>query len=183
MRLIVAVPRGTSSATGLPGFTAGTIPVTFVAKASDGTTVLGTNVVEVTTANSGQSFTFTVGVPSGTATISLKPRFYLRKRFTAPANIGTDNTATLDISGAVFVGGDANGDNQVDGTDYAWIRYWWGTSLSLWTSTVGDNLTYDINGDGIIDGNDYPDLNGDGTIDALDYDILKNGWYQTGDPE
>ena len=89
---VLTALSGTSESAGLPGFTAGTIPVTFVAKASDGTTVLGSNVVVVATANSGQSFTFTVGVPGGTATVSLKPRFYLRKRFTAPANIGTDNT-------------------------------------------------------------------------------------------
>ena len=174
---------GTSESAGLPGFAAGTIPVTFVAKASDGSTVLGSNVVVVATANSGQSFTFTVGVPGGTATISLKPRFYLRKRFTAPANIGTDNTATLDMTGTFFMGGDVNGDNQVDGTDYAWLKYWWGTTYSAWTATVGNNLTYDINGDGKIDANDFPDLNGDGTIDALDYLILEGGWYQQGEPE
>jgi hypothetical protein len=87
------------------------------------------------------------------------------------------------MSGAVFLGGDANGDNQVDGADYAWLRYWWNTYQSVWTAAVGNDLTYDIDGDGKIDANDFPDLNGDGYIDELDYAVLKNGWYQPGDAE
>src|SRR6266498_2496681 len=97
---------GTSPSAWLPGFTAATIPVTFVAKDSGGN-ILGSNEVQVVTANGGQSFTFIVGVPSDTATISLKPRFYLRKKFTVSI---AGNQVTLDMSGTTFVGGDANGD-------------------------------------------------------------------------
>jgi len=61
----------------------------------------------------------------------------------------------------------------VDGTDYAWLRALWGTSVPA----------YDINGDTFINAADVPDLNGDGNIDGHDYDILKNGWYHIGDEE
>ncbi|HEU0038700.1 MAG TPA: dockerin type I domain-containing protein, partial [Verrucomicrobiae bacterium] len=119
----------------------------------------------------GQSFTFTVGVPSGTKTISLKPRFYLRMKFAVSI---TGNQATLNMSGATFLGGDVNGDNQVEGTDYAWLQALWGRT---------SNPTYDINGDGVINAADFPDLNGDGSIDDPDYDILADGWYNAGDEE
>jgi hypothetical protein len=166
---VLTALSGTSDSAGLPSFTAGTIPVTFVAKDSGGN-ILGTAEVQVNTANGGESFTFTIGVPSGTATISLKPRFYLRKLFTLPTPVTTEDTVTLDMTGVVFVGGDADGNNQVDGTDYAWIRTFWG-------QTTGSHDQYDINGDTKINADDFPDLNGDGVIDVHDYDILKNGWY------
>ena len=86
------------------------------------------------------------------------------------------------MTGTFFMGGDVDGDNQVDGTDYAWLRYWWGTTYSAGLRPSG-TTPYDINGDGKIDANDFPDLNGDGMIDALDYLILKDGWYQQGEPE
>jgi hypothetical protein len=167
---------GTSDAAGLSGYVGNnlgnTIMMVFIAKDSGGN-IVGSNEVQVATTpgGGGSSFTFTIGVPSDTATISLKPRFYLRKLFDVTV---TDDTATINLSGVTFVGGDANGDNQVDGTDYAWIR-------TLWMAT--GNTQYDINGDGVIDANDFPDLNGDGIIDALDYAILESGWYQTGSPE
>jgi len=122
---------------------------------------------------SGGAFTNVIGVPANTATVSLKPRFYLRKKF--PVTI-TGNGVTLNLNGVSFLGGDANSDNQVDGTDYAWLR-------SLWGTTSTSTLTYDINGDTVIDSADFPDLNGDGIIDALDYNILKDGWYNAGDEE
>jgi hypothetical protein len=173
--LTVLTALSGSSSAELPGFTAATIPVAFVATAIDGTTVLGSGVVQVTTSDSagGKSFTFTVGVPAGTAYISLKPRFYLRQKFALPDVVVDQSTMTLTLTDVSFVGGDADSNNQVDGNDYAWIRTLWGTSGPL----------YDINKDGIIDANDFPDLNGDGVIDALDYAILKDGWYQQGDPE
>ena len=111
----------------------------------------------------GHSFTYALGVPANTATLSLKPRFYLRKRFTVPAGIAIANQVTLDLTGT-FLGGDADGNNQVDGTDYAWLRYWWSKTGSAWPR-AGTDLTYDLNRDGQLDANDFPDLNGDGTID------------------
>ena len=172
---VLTALSGTSESAGLPGFTAGTIPVTVVASDSSHNP-LGTNVVEVTTSNSGESFTFTIGVPVGTAYISLKPRFYLRKLLPLTTPVTTENTVTLPMTGVFFVGGDADGNNQVDGTDYAWIRTFWG-------QTTGSHDQYDINGDTKINADDFPDLNGDGVIDVHDYDILKNGWYQAGDAE
>jgi hypothetical protein len=178
LTVLAALSTGESSAD-IPGFTAATIPVTFVAKAGDGTP-LSTNTMQVATTDGGHSFSFSLGVPIGTKTISLKPRFYLRKRFDVSA---TGNQVTLDLGGTTFLGGDVDGNNQVDGADYAWLRYWWGKPWSGWTNDVGTNLTYDINGDGKIDANDFPDLNGDGVMDAKDYKILKGGWYHSGEPE
>src|SRR6266550_8226297 len=142
--------------------------VVFVAKDSDGN-VLATNEVECATASG--TFEFAIGVPPNTATISLKPRFYLRKKFTVSV---TGNQVTLDLSGTSFLGGDANNDNKVDGTDYAWLRTLWGRT---------SNTQYDINGDGHIDAADFPDLNGDGSIGTPDYNILIAGWYKAGDEE
>jgi hypothetical protein len=156
----------------LSGYKGSAIKVVFVAKDSAGA-ALETNEVQLATANGGSSFTYAIGVPPNTATLSLKPGFYLRKRFSVPPAIATANEVTLDIMWT-FLGGDADGNNQVDGNDYAWIRALWGQT---------SNPQYDINGDGRINADDFPDLNGDGVIDALDYAILKDGWYQQGDPE
>jgi hypothetical protein len=70
-----------------------------------------------------------------------------------------------------FTGGDVDGNNQVDGTDYAWLRALWDTTGPL----------YDVNGDGHIDDNDFPGMDGDGKIGAGNYLILKDGWHQKGD--
>ena len=177
------LPRlsGSLARASLPGYTGGAIQVLFVAKDSAGN-ILATNAVQLATADGGSSFTYALGVPANTATLSLKPRFYLRKRFTVPAGIAIANQVTLDLTGT-FLGGDADGNNQVDGTDYAWLRYWWGKTGSAWAAAAGTDLTYDLNRDGQLDANDFPDLNGDGTIDPLDYAILKAGWYQKGDEE
>jgi hypothetical protein len=64
-------------------------------------------------------------------------------------------------------------DNQVDATDYAWLRTCWGNSGPVYT----------INGNPANDPKNFPDLNGDGIVDSKDYQILKNGWYQAGDDE
>lgn len=156
----------------LSGYKGSAIEVVFVAKDSAGA-ALETNEVQLATANGGSSFTYAIGVPPNTATLSLKPGFYLRKRFAVPTEISTANEVPLDIT-ETFLGGDADGNNQVDGNDYAWIRALWGQT---------SNPQYDINGDEKIEAADFPDLNGDGVIDALDYAILKDGWYQQGDPE
>ena len=168
------LPRlsGSSATASLSGYKGNTIRVRFVAKDTDGK-ALSTNDVQVATADGGSSFTYAIGVPPNTATISLKPRFYLRKRFIVPTTISTANQVTLDITGA-FLGGDADDNNQVDGNDYAWIRALWGKT---------SNTQYDLNGDGKLDADDFPNLNGDGVIDALDYDLLKTGWYHRGDDE
>ncbi len=163
---------GTSEAGALDGYTAATIPVTFVTKNASGITY--SNVVLATTATDDhKQFTITVGVPPGTTSVRIKPRFYLSRVFHFDPPTTADDTAVT-ISGVTFFGGDADSNDQVDGTDYAWIRALWSSSAPL----------YDVNGDGKIDANDFPKFSG-GTlpIGAADYEILKNGWYQTGDPE
>ena len=151
------------------------VVVDFVAK--NESTVLGQ--AEGTFAASGPGVAYTIGVPAGTTSLSVKPRFYLRRNIDVTGKIA-GNEVTLNLG--LFTGGDVDGNNQVDGTDYAWLRYWWGYRLPGWTTAVGNDLTYDINGDGKIDASDFPDLNGDGVIGPEDYDILKDGWYQVGDP-
>ncbi|MGO8926162.1 MAG: dockerin type I domain-containing protein [Limisphaerales bacterium] len=172
----------TSSTANLDGFAAATVPVAYITSDSTGATY--SNVVQVAGVSDG-TFTITLGVPPGTTSVRLKPRFYLSKVFTADKLTfnGDGNTGTIDLGGVTFLGGDANGDDKVDGTDYAWLRYWWGYTYDAWSSYVGSNLAYDINGDGVIDANDFPDFGGYGVIGAADYLILEDGWYQTGDSE
>jgi len=165
---------GMSSSGALDGYNAGTIPVVYVIKDSSGEITYSNVVLATTLTDDHTAFTITIGAPLGTKTVSLKPRFYLRKLFTFTDTVPVEDTGPLDITGAFFLGGDANGDNQVDATDYAWMRYWWGEDLAEWTSAVaGTGLEYDINGDGILDANDYPDFGGYGVIGAADYLILK----------
>ena len=102
----------------------------------------------------------TVAIPAGTTVLSVKPRFYLRQNI--PITGGGD-TITVDLGS--YIGGDIDGNNQVDGTDYAWLRFGWGGSPG-----TGRRLP------GIA----YPDLNGDRVIDTKDYEVLKLGWYQRG---
>lgn len=163
---------GSLASASLSGYMGNTIEVVFVAKDSNGNG-LATNAVELATADGGSTFTYAIGVPANTATLSLKPRFYLRKKFSVPGTIATADHVILDITGT-FLGGDADGNNQVDGNDYAWLRALWGKT---------GNTQYDVNSDHNIDADDFPDLNGDGVTDAKDYAILKAGWYQKGDNE
>jgi len=166
--VFTALTISTQGAHSLTNYLGSTNTVKVVAKDS-ASNVLGT--AELVLTVSGGAFTNIIGVPANTATISLKPRFYLRKKFTVSI---TGNQVTLDLSGTSFIGGDANSDNKVDGTDYAWLRTLWGRT---------SNTQYDINGDGHIDAADFPDLNGDGSIGTPDYNILIAGWYKAGDEE
>ena len=103
----------------------------------------------------------TVAIPAGATMPSVKPRFYLRQNIPIT---GSGKTIIVDLGSCK--GGDIDGNNQVDGTDYAWLRYWRGTTADEWHAIAGDDL--------------FPDLNGDGVIDSKGYDVLKEGWYQQG---
>jgi hypothetical protein len=168
------LPRlyGSSAAASLSGYKGDHIRVRFVAKDADGKG-LATNEVQLATADGGSSFAYSIGVPPDTATLCLKPRFFLRGSIPVPAAVRNANELTLTITNK-FIGGDADNNNRVDGNDYAWVRALWGKT---------SNTQYDLNGDGKIDADDFPNLNGDGVIDALDYALLKAGWYQKGDDE
>jgi hypothetical protein len=144
------------------------IVVKFVAKDS------GSNIVsqqELALPATGANINFSLSLPANTATLSIKPRFYLRHKFDLTAALAGQNQVTLNFG--TFTGGDVYEDNQVDATDYAWLRTCWGNSGPV----------YVINGTPASDPVNFPDLNGDGIIDAKDYGILKNGWYQAGDDE
>ncbi len=165
----VTVNAGVSGAMQLYGYLGPTeIVVTFVAKDSNSNTV---GQAEMTFPAPGGLVSYSVGVPGNTKTLSVKPRFYLRKRFDVSSQITGQNQVAMNLG--TFTGGDVNEDNQVDLTDYAWLRTCWGTS----------GPQYEINGPPLNDPKNFPDLNGDGTIDSLDYEILRNGWYQAGDPQ
>jgi hypothetical protein len=165
----VAVNAGVTGSMQLYGYLGPTeIVVTFVAKDVSGNIV---GQAEQTLPAPGGTVTYAIGVPANTKTLSVKPRFYLRKRFDVSSQITGQNQVAIDLGS--FTGGDVNEDNQVDTTDYAWLRTCWGTS----------GPQYEINGPPITDPKNFPDLNGDGTVDSLDYEILRNGWYQAGDPQ
>jgi hypothetical protein len=142
--------------------------VKFVAKDS------ASNIVaqeELALPATGANINFSLSVPTNTATLSIKPRFYLRQKFDVAAELAGQNEVTLNFG--TFIGGDVYEDNQVDATDYAWLRQCWGNSSPV----------YVINTNSVSDPWNFPDLNGDGIIDSKDYQILTNGWYQAGDDE
>jgi hypothetical protein len=145
------------------------IVVKFVARDS------GSNIIsqeELALPATGASFNFSLDLPPSTATLSIKPRFYLRQKFDlTTALAGGQNQVTLNFG--TFIGGDVYEDNGVDATDYAWLRTCWGNSGPV----------YMINSSPASDPWNFPDLNGDGIVDAKDYAILKNGWYQAGDDD
>jgi len=88
-------------------------------------------------APSGGNGSYSVGVPPNTAHLSVKPHLYLRKR--QDVTFVDPNQLTLDFTGDnKLLGGDANDDNKVDGTDYAWLRAYWGQN--------GPVVGYDTNG-------------------------------------
>jgi hypothetical protein len=148
---------GSSASASLSGYKGGHIRVRFVAKDADGNG-LATNEVQLATADGGSSFAYSIGVPPDTAILCLKPRFFLRGSIPVPAAVRSANEVPLTITN-MFKGGDADNNNQVDGTDYAWLRYYW----------FQDAPQYDLNGDGIINADDYA--------------LLKGGWYQKGEDE
>jgi hypothetical protein len=165
----VTVNTGVSGTMQLYGYLGPTeIVVTFVAKDSSSNIV---GQAEMTLPAPGGTVSYSIGVPANTRTLSVKPRFYLRKRFDVSTQITGQNQVAMDLGS--FTGGDVNEDNQIDATDYAWLRTCWGTS----------GPQYEINGAPRDDPKNFPDLNGDGTVDSLDYEIMRNGWYQAGDPE
>jgi len=125
------------------------MPVSFVATGASGT--LGGGYATVT--GSGTSLSYVIAAPVGTTELWVKPHFYLAQNISVN---GGGNTITLNLGGVV--GGDVDDNNQVDGTDYAWLRYYWDTAAP------------------------QADLNGDGMVNAADYAILKDGWYQKGAP-
>jgi hypothetical protein len=89
------------------------------------------------------------------------PPFYLRKR------LGVSYSScpvTLNFTGDnMLLGGDLNGDGQVDTLDYIILRNNWGQTSPEALSAA--------------------DINGDGAVDQFDYLIMKHGWYKTNDPE
>jgi len=141
----------------LDGYLGSTVVVDFVAKPASGSSTEW----QATLAASGGVAGGAMAVPAGTTVLSVKPRFYLRQNIPIT---GGGNTIIVDLGS--YLGGDIDGNNQVDGTDYAWLRYWWGTTAGEWHAIAGDDL--------------FPDLNGDGVIDPKDYDVLKGGWYHQG---
>lgn len=100
-----------------------------------------------------------VGTP-GTYDLSYKASHWLRKDV---------NGVVLSASGPVtesvaLKNGDANGDNKVDGNDYAFVKRHYGATPG---SSNWDPMA---------------DLNGDGKVDYHDYNVIVFFWGQVGDP-
>ena len=139
---------------------AGTRSVTF--KATDATgAVLGTWDQSLTFAAGADGygvapFTLT-SVPAGTAQISAKSPWNLRKRLTV-AFLGGAGTASF-TGVSQLPGGDLDGSNVVDLTDYFQLATAW----------------YQVNA--------AADIDGSGMVDLDDYFIMANHWNETTDPE
>ena len=138
----------------------GSRPVTF--KASDSTTnVLATWILPLTfvtgTNGYGMANYILNNVPTGTAHLSAKTEWHLRKRLavTFTGRYGIVNFMELDE----LRGGDLTGDNRVGPEDYSRLAGCW----------YGSNAASDIDGNG--------------RVDQTDYFILSNHWQQEGDPE
>ena len=139
---------------------AGTRSVTF--KATDATgAVLGTwdQALPFTAGAEGYGvapFTLT-GVPAGTAQISAKSPWNLRKRLPVSFLGGAGTASFTGIS--QLPGGDLDGSNVVDLTDYFQLATAW----------------YQVNA--------AADIDGSGMVDLDDYFIMANHWNETTDPE
>jgi hypothetical protein len=148
----------------IDGYTLLTATVNFVATDA-GNNVLATWEGAVLAYQSSATFSYSLGsVPAATAHISVQPTtppFYLRKR------LGVSYSScpvTLNFTGDnMLLGGDLNGDGQVDTLDYIILRNNWGQTSPEALSAA--------------------DINGDGAVDQFDYLIMKHGWYKTNDPE
>ena len=138
----------------------GTRLVTF--KATDGTgQVLATwnQALEFTSGTNGRGvacYTLT-NVPWGSTQLSAKTAWHLRKRL--PLTFA-GRAAEANFIGALRLpGGDFDGSNTVDMTDYLRL-------VSAWYTTQ-----------------DASDIDGSGLVDIMDYFIMASHWLQSGDPE
>ena len=96
-------------------------------------------------------------VPWGTAQISAKTAWHLRRRL--PASF-EGRSAAVDFTGSLrLIAGDLDDSNTVDLDDYARLAAAWYTLQ------------------------DAADLDGNGLVDILDYFIMASHWLQSGDPE
>ena len=98
-------------------------------------------------------------VPSGTARLSAKTAWSLRRRLAA--SFDGAGQATVDFTkaaGGDLLGGDLDDSNTVIILDYSILRAHWNS----------------------YDGS--ADINGDGQVQLLDYSIMKNNWFGAGDP-
>ena len=127
--------------------------VTFKLSDTNGT-VLAT-LTPTLTFNNGTA-SYTVNVPTGTASISAKTDWNLRKKLAA--DFGGGITATADFTGnSALPAGDITGDDAVTLADYYLLASLWYTSGPI------------------------ADLDGNGKVDMDDYFLLANRWLQTGD--
>jgi len=93
-------------------------------------------------------------VPAGTAFLSAKTAWSLRRKLPA-----SGCTATVNFTGEnVLLGGDINGDNKVDAIDYAILKANWFTSNSV------------------------ADIDGSGYVNIGDYAIMRPNFFKIGVP-
>jgi hypothetical protein len=93
-------------------------------------------------------------VPDGTAQLSAKTDWHLRRR--EAVSLDTDGQASAAF---VLLGGDIKPDNFVNILDYSVLK-------NNWNST-----------------NAVADVNGDGQVQGLDYSLVKTNWFVRGDAE
>ncbi|WP_367871459.1 right-handed parallel beta-helix repeat-containing protein [Luteolibacter sp. Populi] len=129
--------------------------VVFVATNASGT-VLATWTIPVPFVG-GLGSTMIEGIPAGTANISAKTAWNLRRRL--PASFDSTGLATVSFTGPNLLrGGDLNGNNVVTSTDYNIV-------VALFASA-----------------NPQADINGNGFVNSTDYNILVANWLTGGDP-
>jgi len=106
----------------------------------------------------GAGSTVLSGVPEGTAFISAKTQWTLRRR--QPCVFDSAGDAVVAFTGASLLrGGDLNGDNIINLVDYNILNGNWFT-----TSAAAD-------------------ISGDGVVNVFDYNVLNSNWFTLGDPQ
>jgi hypothetical protein len=100
---------------------------------------------------------FLTSVPDGTAFLSAKTNWTLRRRLPAAF---VDAAATVDFTGdSDLLGGDLDRNNLTNFVDYLVLRNNWFTHENI------------------------ADINGDGNVNLPDFLLLRANWYQTGSAE
>lgn len=141
----------------LEGFAATTRTVTFVATNSIGS-VLATWTKSISNFSSSVGSVILEDVPPGTAAISAKSAWNLRRKLGvafSPSGVG----AVSFTGAAKLPGGDISGDNVVNTLDYSILRFNWTTANSV------------------------ADINGDGTVLTADFNLLRAHFYSIGDAQ
>jgi hypothetical protein len=133
------------------------LPVTFVITTATG---VQSTVTQTLSNAGGDTFNYTLtNVSNGVTTVSAKTAWTLRRRLAASLDTNGQVVGLNFIGNAMLLGGDLDGSNLVNVSDYTILEVNW------LTAAPAANIT------------------GSGIVNILDYTILKLNWLVSGDPQ